>query len=125
MNGQGELLRRVVLQVIPQCPQCRSPFEREDVQYVAQMAETWLFSLYCQACQTLSVVGLAVAGETVEGEQVMDKVGPAPSAGEDQERGGHVLAGPITADDVLDMHLFLRDLEDFQSLFTDDDPSAE
>lgn len=101
MSDQGELLRQVVLRVVKQCPQCQQPYEAERVRILGRMGETWLFSLYCHSCQTLAVVGLALA--------------PAAELVSEQE-ADHDQAGPISADDVLDMHLFLQDLKDFRDL---------
>jgi hypothetical protein len=98
VSERERLLRHVVLQVVRKCPQCHQPFVGQDVRFLGQLDETWLFSLYCHTCQVLSIVGLAVA--------------PA-QPGKDR---GPVEARPINADDVLDMHLLLEQSPDILRL---------
>ncbi len=94
MSEREKLLRHVVLQVVRECPQCHHPFAGEDIRFLGQLDEAWLFSLYCHACHVLAIVGLAVAPVT-----------PGREA-------DAVPAQPITADDVLDMHMLLEQCPD-------------
>jgi hypothetical protein len=97
LSEHRELFRRIVLQVVQHCPKCHRPFEESHVQVLGQMGETWLFSLHCQHCHTLAVVGLALS--TGEESPVAE-------------------GAPLTPDDLQEMHLFLEDFDgDFRSLF--------
>lgn len=108
MNEQGKLLRQIVLQVVQHCPQCRRAFSEEDVHLIGQMNEAWLFSLYCPSCHIMALVGLSLAR-------------PA-----DQETGGEGVAPlpPVSADDVLDMHLLLEEVDDLEELLRRMSPEA-
>ncbi len=100
MNEEGKLLRQIVLQVVQRCPQCRRTFAEEDVHLIGQMNEAWLFSLYCPSCHIMALVGLSVA-RPADQERAGEEVAPAP---------------PVSADDVLDMHLLLKEVNSLEEL---------
>ncbi len=100
MNEQGKLLRQIVLQVIQRCPQCRRTFTEEDVHLIGQMNEAWLFSLYCPSCHVMALVGLSLA-RPADQETKREDLPPAP---------------PVSADDVLDMHLLLEEVDSLEEL---------
>ena len=102
MSERQELLRQAVLRVVRHCPQCQQPFDLMDIGLFGQLGETWLFALRCPACHVMTVVGLAVASPP---EQPSEQEAPAKKA------------GPLTSDDVLEMHCVLeRFTGDFQAL---------
>jgi hypothetical protein len=110
VREQRDLFRRIVLQVIQHCLECRRPFEETDISIVGQTGETWLFSLHCRHCNTLAVVGLAL------------KPGDESTLGEEVHLDD---TSPLTTDDLLDMCLFLEDFDgDFQRLFRDLKPTG-
>jgi len=100
MREPGEVLRQVVLQVVQRCPQCRRAFAEEDVRLLGQMNETWLFSLYCPDCHGMALVGLSLA---------------RPAGGMEGEKET-APATPISADDVLEMHLLLEQVHSLEEL---------
>ena len=101
MKGRERLLRHIVLHVVQHCPHCHGSFAEEDVRLAGQEGENWFFSLHCRSCQRLSLIGFVMPAEA--------EVFP------DQEVG-EALPLPLSADDVLEMRLFLENVRDFRSL---------
>lgn len=97
MSEQEWVLRQIVREAVRRCPRCQHPFAEADVQLVGREEEHWIFSLHCHACHTLALLGLSLVAEAELFSQ------DTPSAPPTR---------PISADDVLDMHLFLRDVRD-------------
>ncbi len=94
MSEPERVLRQIVRGAVRCCPRCQQPFAEPDIQLVGQEGEHWVFSLHCHACHTLAFLGLALVAEA--------ELFPPDSPDEPPAR-------PISADDVLDMHLFLQD----------------
>ncbi len=109
MNEQGKLLRQIVLQVVQRCPQCQRAFAEEDVHLIGQMNEAWLFSLYCPTCHVMAFVGLSLA-RPADQETAGEEVAPAP---------------PVSADDVLDMHLLLKEVDSLEELLRKMSPESQ
>ncbi|MGC8958586.1 MAG: hypothetical protein ACP5OO_02220 [Chloroflexia bacterium] len=109
MREPGEVLRQVVLHVVQRCPQCRRVFSEEDVHLLGQMNETWLFSLYCPSCHVMALVGLALARPADREERVEEIAPPTP----------------VSADEVLDMHLLLEQVNDLEELLRQMSPGEE
>ena len=101
MRERERLLRQIVLHVVQRCPQCQHPFEKGDLRLVGQDGDDWLFSLHCRSCRILAVVGLAMPAESeVFPEMEWAEAAPAP----------------LSADDVLEMHLYLESQPDLRDL---------
>lgn len=97
MSEQEWVLRQIVREAVRCCPRCQHPFAEADVQLAGREEEHWIFALHCHACHTLTLLGLSLVAEA---ELFPRGASPTPQA------------RPISVDDVLDMHLFLRDSRD-------------
>lgn len=90
------------------CSACGRPYRPSQIRVLAQREELFFVRLSCRGCGSHSVAIVTV--------QVDDSDSSTLEVGELEkvEQGGQ----PVTADDVLEMHAFLRDFDgDFRSLF--------
>ncbi len=91
------------------CSACGRPYRPSQIRVLAQREELFFVRLSCRGCGSHSV-----AIVTVQVDETDSSVGVGEL--EEIEQG----ARPVTADDVLEMHEFLRGFDgDFRSLFGD------
>ena len=94
------------------CVVCSSPYEEEDVTIMGQQEELWMLMVSCHECGTQGII-LAMVKEEEQVELVTE------FTPEEFERMRDL--PPITGDDVLAVHSFLRDFEgDLVELFEED-----
>ena len=90
------------------CAVCRSHYEPEDVHIINHRDELWVMAVTCGQCRTRGLI-FAIIRETEEAESITEL---AP-----EEWIKFREMSQVDADDVLDMHKFLRDFDgDFVSL---------
>lgn len=88
------------------CPVCGQSLEGCDVRMLKAVEDRFTVQMTCQACTVQFIVVLAVQGESSESEHTAAEA----ERGETQQAEPVAAAAPpIRADDVLDVHLALRD----------------
>jgi hypothetical protein len=111
------------------CAVCKTPYGREGVQIMGRRGEAWMIAVTCPHCNT---EGLLIA--TVD-----DADTAAVEVGEQEESRPQIMYDvtyeewlafqelpPLGYDDVLDLHLFLKDFDgDFSGLFGRDAEDEE
>lgn len=103
--------RRLVLQLVQQlrCVECGRLYEPEDFAFIHRWSEVWVLSTRCRHCDDLCHVVIFMDLEP-ETEPLMDLT--------PEEAEVAAKLPPITADDVLDVHLLLQGSEaDLEELF--------
>jgi hypothetical protein len=85
-----------------QCAECGARFSPHSFVLVHRWQDSWVLRTDCESCDTSSLVVVAMVDAT-EPEAMVDL-----SSEEVEETATR---SPITSDDVLDMHLFLQELE--------------
>ena len=120
MDTSDKQIKRIVLNRMERCGVCHHVFAPEDIQVLSRRADMWMMVVSCTECHARNFVA-AVLGDGDPSEahlalrrlsrQHADRpVEPPESIDAD--------ASPVTLDDVLDVHQFLRDFDgDFQRLF--------
>jgi hypothetical protein len=88
------------------CPVCGRSLKGCDVQVLSHEEERFHLQVTCAQCQVTFIVVLAIAGGAVE---EIEKAIPEPDV-------EPVAAEPITVDEILDLHLYLKN---FQGTFTE------
>lgn len=83
------------------CPVCGRSLESCDVRMLKQFEDRFTVQVTCGLCLVQFVVVLAVQGESFEREREVAPVSGRPHASPPPE--------PIKSDEVLDVHLLLRD----------------
>jgi hypothetical protein len=97
------------------CPVCGRSLKGCDVQVLSHEEERFHLQVTCAQCQVTFIVVLAIAGGAVE---EIEKAIPEP-AGEPM-----AAAEPITVDEILDLHLYLKNFQGtFKELIQQPDPS--
>ena len=84
------------------CPVCGRSLKGCDVQVLSHEEERFHLQVTCAQCQVTFIVVLAIAGGAVE---EIEKAIPEP-VGEPM-----VAAEPITVDEILDLHLYLKNFQ--------------
>ena len=102
--------RRLVIQLVRQlrCMACNRPYDPEDFALIHRWQEVWVLSTRCRHCDELCHVVIFMQLDP-EPEPVMDLTPEEAQTAAERP--------PITADDVLDVHLLLHEFDgDFQAL---------
>jgi len=90
------------------CRNCGQQCEPDNVDVLGHQEDTWLFYTYCPSCQNRGL--MVVSTKEDKKPQI---------AAELNEEEINKFAMPMSSDDVLDMHIFLKDFDgDFFSLFS-------
>lgn len=109
--GQEQKLKQLISSY--RCHVCRRCFERDHVRLAARHKQLWIVSVRCSLCRNQQVFWIALKDD--QGEGILHDVSDGESAGEDEALNA---MPPVTSDDVLDMHEFLRSFNgDFHRLF--------
>lgn len=91
------------------CAVCGQRYQKGNVDVLYHQQELWFISVFCQSCQTKGLVA-ALIKESGEAQLVTDLT--------EEEMARFIESPAVTADDILDLHAFLKDFDgDFASLF--------
>lgn len=91
------------------CAVCRGHYEPDDIHIIDHRDELWVMAVTCGQCRTQGLI-FAIIKETGEPESITELTPEEWDKFQEMYK--------IDADDVLDMHKFLRDFDgDFISLF--------
>jgi hypothetical protein len=105
--GQEQKLKQLISSY--RCHVCRRCFERDHVRLAARHEQLWIVSVRCSLCRNQQVFWIALKDD--QRESILQDV----SDGQDDD---FAALPPVSCDDVLDMHEFLRSFNgDFQRLF--------
>lgn len=89
------------------CDSCGRHYDEYDVDVIGHRQDMWFLRVFCPECNTHCLVAAVVR----EG-----KASEEPARGDEITSAGY--REPVNADDVLSMHLFLKDFNgDFSHLF--------
>jgi hypothetical protein len=84
------------------CPVCGRSLKGCDVQVLSHEEERFHLQVTCAQCQVTFIVVLAIAGGAVE---EIEKAKPEP------ESEPAVAAEPITVDEIIDLHVYLKSFQ--------------
>lgn len=85
------------------CPVCGKSLKGCDVQVLSHEDERFHLQVTCAQCQVTFIVVLAIAGGAIEGSE-----GEIEAALTDREEEPVAAAEPISVDEILDLHLYLK-----------------
>jgi len=85
------------------CPVCNRSYTPDNIQILGHKVkeEVWLMTTFCPECSTQGLV-IAIIKDKSEFKEISTDLTPQELARFEQK-------GPITTNDVLDLHEFLRD----------------
>jgi hypothetical protein len=106
-GGQERLLKQLVSTF--RCPVCRRGFEGDHVRVAARHQHLWVVSVRCGRCRNQQVFWIAL--KDAQEQSILRDL-----TREEEEQFASL--PPVTGDDVLDMHEFLRGFNgNFRGLF--------
>ena len=104
------LVKRAIASM--KCGVCSQRYEADNISVLGHQEDLWFLRVFCSACHTQYLVA-AVIKEGKVPEVITDL--------SDAELDKFRKAGKLTADEMLDMHNFLKDFNgDFSQLFSRD-----
>lgn len=125
MHAQERLIRRLF--TTQHCSHCQSTYAEENVTVLARRSEVWMVMVRCEACGRKGIFVVSFPGSTrserrkaiLEAEALGEGALTEAALAEEPPAAAHPPAsGPVTVDDVIDMHLFLKRFDgDFATLF--------
>ena len=125
MHAQERLIRRLF--TTQHCNHCHSAYEEESVTVLARRSEVWMVMVSCASCGRKGIFVVSFPGSTrserrktiLEAEALGEgALTEAVLADESPTAAGTSPDSPVTADDVIDMHLFLKRFDgNFAALF--------
>jgi len=105
---EEKLIKRFMTSI--KCSVCQQRYEIDNVKVLGHQEDLWFLSVFCPTCQTQCLVAAVI------------KEGKAPKAITDlteTELDKFKKMDKLTADEVLDMHSFLKGFDgDFSRLFS-------
>lgn len=102
-----QVVRRLMTSL--KCRHCGGQYGSTNVKVLGQRKELWFLSVHCPHCQNEGL--LALSAKKNRSHQPVTGLSP-------QERDRFAQLPPISADEVLDLHLLLRNFDgDFASTF--------
>jgi hypothetical protein len=137
MDGQERIIRRLFTE--KRCHRCGRPYDAEQVLVLARRSEVWMVMISCQECEQKETYVVKFPPQMQGRRRVTSYRLSRPPAstplsqepGDPQQKRPESLdmsaaprppaaTQPVSADDVLDMHLFLENFNgDFQRLFAE------
>jgi hypothetical protein len=129
MDGQERIIRRLFTEQC--CHRCGRPYEAERLLVLARRSEVWMVMISCLDCEQKDTYVVKFPPQMQGRRRVTSyrlskppTSRPLPQEIEElQEMPPEILETsihPVNVDDVLDMHLFLKNFNgDFQRLFAE------
>lgn len=122
-NTSEKQIKRIVLNRMERCTVCHRDFVPEDIHVLSRKDDMWMMVVECDECHARNFVA-AVLGDGDPGEAQLALRRLSQGYGEPGIEAETAPAGdpvpPVSVDDVVDMHEFLRAFDgDFNRLFRD------
>lgn len=119
-------VKQVVLDRLPRCSVCHSPYDEDDINVVSSKRDVWMMVVECEVCHARNFVAAVLKdGDPDQAKVALQKMS-------DEARTGSLpveleatvadpaepIGSPVDAGDVADMHEFLNGFDgDFVGLF--------
>jgi MinD superfamily P-loop ATPase len=104
---EESLLKRLIASI--KCGACGQHYEESDIDVMEHNGELWFLRVFCSSCHTRCLVAAIIREEEKAGV-ITDLTGAELDKFKDVDSAG--------VDDMLDMHVFLKDFNgDFSRLF--------
>ena len=121
MDTSEKQIKRIVLDRMERCSVCHREFQTTDVHVLSRKSDMWMLMVSCSDCHARNFVAAVIGdGDAEEAQLALRRLGeehirgraPIEPEEEDAPQGE-----PVSVDDVLAMHEFLKDFDgDFQAL---------
>ena len=121
MDTSEVQIKRIVLNRMERCGVCHHVFVADDIHVLSRKPDMWMMVVECTECHARNFVAAVLNdGDASEAQLALRRLSEAatrattirPEAPDAEPRK------PVTIDDLLDLHEFLRDFDgDFKRLF--------
>ena len=123
MDTSEKQIKRIVLDRMERCSVCHRGFEPDDVHVLSRKSDMWMLMVSCGECQARNFVAAVIGdGDAEEAQLALRRLGEEhvrTRTGIEPEDEG-VPGDPVSVDDVIEIHQFLRGFDgDFKALFHD------
>lgn len=123
MDTSEKQIKKIVLNRMERCSVCHHSFAPEDIHIVSRKPDLWTMVVGCNECNSRSFVAAVLGdGDPEQAQLALRKLSEQGSE-IDVDHSDLILSeepagDPVTIDDVLDMHGFLKQFDgDFHRLF--------
>ena len=120
MDTSEKQIKRIVLNRMERCGVCHHVFVPDDIHVLSRRSDMWMMVVECTECHARNFVAAVLGdGDPSEAQLALRRLSEQGAAAgiEVTESSGHT-GPPISTDDVLDMHEFMKSFDgDFQRLF--------
>jgi hypothetical protein len=122
MDASEGQIKRIVLKRMGRCRVCHRSYTDEDVSIVSRKPDMWMMVVECLDCHAKNFVAAVLnEGDPEQAELALRRMSSSSELTDDlspEEVEIPPAAAPVTAGDVADMHIFLRDFDgDFIGYF--------
>ena len=121
-DAPDQHIKRIVLHRMDRCAVCHHEFEIDDIRVLSRKPDMWMMLVECTDCHSRNFVAAVLDdGDPDEARlalrRLSDEATSLPRSSTPPVAPAEPV-DPVTADDVLDMHLFLDGFDgDFRRLF--------
>lgn len=123
MDTSEKQIKRIVLDRMERCSVCHRGFVTDDVHVLSRKSDMWMLMVSCSECHARNFVAAVIGdGDAEEAQLALRRLGEEHIHARqvDELEAGPEPGEPVSVDDVLEMHAFLKDFDgDFASLFRD------
>jgi hypothetical protein len=120
-NTSEKQIKRIVLNRMERCTVCHHTFAPEDIHVLSRKADMWMMVVQCTECHARNFVAAVLGdGDPDEAQLALRRLSQGYAEADEEIEGAATEAAgpPISVDDVVDMHEYLRDFDgDFERLF--------
>jgi hypothetical protein len=123
MDTSEKQIKKIVLNRMERCAVCHHVFAPEDIHVLSRKSDMWMMVVACTECHARNFVAAVLGdGDPSQAQLALRRLSEqsARAGVELAAAGGDPVApaAPVSIDDVLEMHEFLRGFDgDFQRLF--------
>ena len=119
-------VKQVVLDRLPRCAVCHSPYDEDDINVVSSKRDVWMMVVECDVCHARNFVAAVLKdGDPDQAKVALQKMSdearvgdPAFELNDSTTAIQEPATPPVAAGDVADMHAFLSGFDgDFTKLF--------
>ncbi len=119
MDTTERQIKRIVLERMDRCAVCHRPFEPDDVQILSRKPDVCMMVVSCTDCHSRSFVAALLGdGDPTAARMALRRLSREQGLVSVANEAPPAPRDPVTLDDVLDMHEFLKTFDgDFKKLF--------
>ena len=122
MDTSEKQIKKIVLNRMERCTVCHHTFAPEDIHIVSRKPDLWTMVVACAECNSRNFVAAVLGdGDPAQAQLALRRLSEQGSLSDEDSPSDEPAApagDPVSVDDVLEMHNFLKQFDgDFSRLF--------